>query len=86
MIPLLIEFAKLRNFFVHVPYVRSCLNRHGALRNYMPYMPSCVKLLRAYVPKCLKSPCIHFSHAYVPTTTQDLKTDIYPADLKSDEN
>ena len=43
-----IEFAKLRAFRAHVPYVTTCLR----VSNY--YVSTCLKLLRSYVPKCLK--------------------------------
>ena len=48
----------------------SCLR---ALRAYAPYVPTCLKLLRAYVPTCLKllrayvPAYLHFSRAYVLT-------------------
>ena len=57
-----------------------------------------MRALIFHVPKCLHayvsiyiflanvSMCAHFSRTYVPTTTQKLGTDIYPADVNSDEN
>ena len=72
-----------------------------ALIYYMPYVPSFFMCLCAYMPIYIfhayaplydylpnyfvpKSP--HFSHAKVPTTTQDFGIDTYPADVKFDEN
>ena len=56
------------------------------------HLPTCLKLLPAFIfhmPLALNyfvPECAHFSRNYVPTTTQALGTDIYPADVKSDEN
>ena len=54
-----IEFAKLRAFRAHVPYVTTCLR----VSNY--YVSTCLKLLRSYVPKCLKF--LFALNYYVPT-------------------
>ena len=90
------KFAKLRANRAHVPCVPTCLTCLRAC------VPSCFKLsalifhvptcLRAYVLTCLcaldyfEATSAHFSHTYVSTTTQVLVTDIYPADVRSDEN
>ena len=50
------EFAKLRTFRAHMPYVPTCLR---AL-NY--HVPTCLRALNYYVPTCP-----HFSRAYVLT-------------------
>ena len=79
----------------YVPFVPTCR------RAFMPSITTCLRALIFHVPTCLDAyiyfPCLrslnyfmrkcsHFSRIYVPTTTQDLGTDIYPADVKSDEN
>ena len=48
---------------------------------YISFVTTCFRALNYYVPACA-----HFSCTYVSTMTQDLGTDKYPADVKSDEN
>ena len=45
------------------------------------FVPTCLDALKHVVPTCA-----HFSCTYVPKTTEDLGTDIKPADAKSDAN
>ena len=79
------EFAKLRAFRAHV---RTCV---PAL-NY--YLPMCLNALIFHLSTCLSAcvpinvrpTCTHISRTYVPITTQDIETDIYPTDVKSDQN
>ena len=65
----------LRALICHVPpcLVLTCL--------YIFFVPTCLRALNYFVPTCT-----HFSRTYVSKTTQDLGTDIYQADVKSDEN
>ena len=58
-------------------------------------MPTCPPFLCVYIYfSCLfvfalnylVSTCAHFSRTYMLTVTQDFGTDIYPADVKSDES
>ena len=78
------KFAELRVFRGHVPYVPTCPK---FLRAYVPtclyifFVPTCLYPLNYFVHKCP-----HFSRTNVPTTTQDIGNDIYPTDVKSDEN
>ena len=46
------EFAKLRAFPAHVPYVPTCLRAYvpTCLRAYVPYVPMRLRCLRAYLP------------------------------------
>ena len=71
---------------------RSLLNYVPTSLNY--YVPTSPHFSRAYVLTYLYiralnyyvPACAHFSCTYVSTMTQDLGTDKYPADVKSDEN
>ena len=76
------EFAKLRAFRAHV-----CT----CLKLLLAYVLKCPHFLLVYMPKCVRADkcsayCAHISRTYVPITTQDLETDIYPTDVKSDQN
>ena len=85
-------FTFLRALCAYVPTCFRALNY---------YVPTCSHFSKACVSTCLRGyiyfscqralnyfahKCAHFSRAYVPTTTQDFGTDIYPDDVKSDEN
>ena len=63
----------LRVLIFHVP---TCLPT--CLRTYIYF--SCLYALNYFVPACAHTSC-----AYVPTTTQELGTDIYLASVKSDD-
>ena len=65
----------------YVPSFFMCLCAYMPIYIFHAYAPLYDYLPNYFVPK---SP--RFSHAKVPTTTQDFGTDIYPADVKSDEN
>ena len=78
----------LRALFFHV---RTCLRAYvpmsiyiffSCLRAFVSY-DSCLHVLSTYLVSSINyslPKCAHFSWSYVPTITQDLKTDIYPAD------
>ena len=54
----------------------------SCLRAFVSY-DSCLHVLSTYLVSSINyslPKCAHFSWSYVPTITQDLKTDIYPAD------
>ena len=61
----------------------------NSIRSLLNYVSTCLRAFIFHMPLALNyfvPECAHFSRNYVPTTTQALGTDIYPADVKSDEN
>ena len=60
------------------------------LNYYVSIVPTSLRanlyMFFKFMLNCSVPTCVHFSRTYVPTTTQDLGTDKYPADAKSDEN
>ena len=67
--------ACLRALIFHVPM---CLRAYMSI--YI-FVSTWLRALNHVLPKR-----VHFLRAYVPTTTRDLETDIYPADVNSDAN
>ena len=67
--------ACLRALIFHVPM---CLRAYMSI--YI-FVSTWLRALNYVVPTRA-----HFLRAYVPTTTRDLETDIYQANVKSDEN
>ena len=82
----------LLNYVTFVPTCLTCLRAyvpkrpnfsHAYVLTYLDifFVPTCLRALNYFVPTCA-----HFSRTYAPTATHDIETDIYPADVKSDEN
>ena len=60
------------HFLYNVRYSCSRYNFEMSLLNYVPFVPTCLKLLRGYVLTCLNllrayvPTCLEFLRAYVP--------------------
>ena len=90
-----IDFAKLHAFRAHMlyaplrlkllrAYVSTCSHFSRAnvlICQYMFFVPTPLRAINYLVLTCA-----YFSRTYVPATSQDLGTDIYLTDVKSDEN